>query len=144
MLQSVPVVSPLNCLVMRWLGILSDTLRVASLSSLYPSCFIILPSSLGLSKTNKQTNKQCSNNMSQREREKKGWKSNKWLEMGWYGVFGARAWAFFFFLWRVWDSYRSCGWIRGKLVPVGKVVTDGCQVINWDKNRKWKENKGAD
>lgn len=147
MLQSVPVIFPFNCLVMWWLGILSDTWSLpphhsfnspSCSSSLHPSCFILLPPPLGLS------NNQCSNNMSRgKERRRSGKaRSGWWLVI--LGFWSQNLGLFFFFPWRAWDSYRSCGWIRRKLVPVGEVVTDGFQVINWDNNRRWRENKGSE
>lgn len=145
MLQSVPVISPFRCLVMWWLGILSDICRLSPhhridsipcSSSLHCSCFILLPPLLGW------PNNQCSNNMSRGKERKKGRRARSGWRMVDTGFLEPESWAFFFFFpRRAWHSYRSCGWIRRKLVPVGEVVTNGIQVINWDKNRRWKENK---
>lgn len=132
MFQSVPVISPFSCLVMQRLGILLDTWRLPPHRTFYsphfslglhPLFFILLPFSVGLS------DNQCSSNTSQREREKGGRARNVRRLVN-TGFLDPETWpSFFFFPWRAWNIYKSCGWIKRKLVPVGEVAADRCQVI---------------
>lgn len=99
MLQSLPVISPFNCLVMWRLVILLDTWRLSPHRTihsshcsldLHPSYFILLPLPLGLS------NNQCPNNMSQREREKGARSRNGWRLVN-TGFSEPETWGSFFF-----------------------------------------------
>lgn len=99
MLQSVPVISPFNCLVMWRLSILLDTWRLPPhricysphwSSGLHPSVFIILPLPVGLS------NNYSSNIMSQREREKGERARNDWRLVN-TGFLEPETWTSFFF-----------------------------------------------